>query len=275
MQLVRVMAAFAVVSTGIAAADTLHLNSWVGRRVMPKENCRVMSGTEVIDEHKITLPMTVSEIRDGWLDVGVGYVQAEDVVSFETAADYYTEVIERNPRSDKAYNQRAAVWHKQGELRKAVADYEMSIHLDPRDPTAYANRATALAGLGEYELAIGDYETVIRLDARSPWGYNGLAWILATCPQTEFRDAGRAFQLASEACRRSRDNFYCLGTLAAAYAEAGDFDRAVAVQRQALEAAHDAEKKAFEQALELYAAKKPFREGRQSTREASHSSAKR
>lgn len=275
MKIARVMAAYAVLAAGIAAADNLTLNSWVGRQVMPKENCRVMSGAQVIDERKITLPMTVSEIRDGWLDVGVGFVQAADVVPFESAAEYYTEVIHRNPRSDKAFNQRAAVWHKQGELRKAVADYEASIALDPRDATAYANRATALSGLGEYELAIRDYETVIRLDARSPWGHNGLAWLLATCPQVEFRDGKQALALASEACRRSHDNFYCLGTLAAAYAEAGDFNQAVTVQRRALAASQASEKQDFQRALELYAAKKPFRDVAERISTATHSSAKR
>jgi len=57
----------------------------------------------------------------------------------------------------------------------------------------------------------------------------------------------------------------CLGTLAAAWAEAGDFDAAVKRQEKALGLpAKDDEpkRKDFEARLTLYRAKKPYREAR-------------
>ncbi len=61
-----------------------------------------------------------------------------------------------------------------------------------------------------------------------PLVLNGLAWLHATCPGDAFRDGRQAVELAQRACERggwSRPEF--LGTLAAAHAEAGQFDEAV------------------------------------------------
>jgi tetratricopeptide (TPR) repeat protein len=263
-----------IVCTRLAAAA--ELDAWVGRKVMPREDCRVMSGRQVVDERKITLPMTVHAVRDGWLDIGPGYVQPSDVVDFESAAEYYSEVIRRDPQSDKAYNQRAAVRHKQGDLRKAIADYDVSIRLDPRDATAYANRALAAGGLGDYESAVRDYQIVIQLDPHGPWGYNGLAWLRSTCTRPEFRDGKQAVELARQACRYGRNNLHCLSTLAAALAEAGDFAQAVAVQEQAIAAAHASDHDDLRRALRLYSANLPYRDNSgKTTVETAHSSASR
>jgi hypothetical protein len=61
-----------------------------------------------------------------------------------------------------------------------------------------------------------------------------LARLLATCPDDRVRSAARAVQLAERASRMTGDGeSEVLDTLAAAYAEAGDFDRAVATADRA------------------------------------------
>jgi hypothetical protein len=50
-----------------------------------------------------------------------------------------------------------------------------------------------------------------------------------------------------------------VGTLAAAYAESGDFDAAVTWQTKALEFVAPVWRKELESRIELYRAKKPFR----------------
>jgi tetratricopeptide (TPR) repeat protein len=63
---------------------------------------------------------------------------------------------------------------------------------------------------------------------------NGLAWLLASCPIPELRDGSNAVLLAETAVSRtSRKDPGCLDTLAAAYAEIGDFAKAVSVQEEA------------------------------------------
>jgi len=63
---------------------------------------------------------------------------------------------------------------------------------------------------------------------------NNLAWLLATCSDGGIRDGKRAVQLAEHACKSTQSKVTVfLGTLAAAYAEAGRFDEAIATAQKA------------------------------------------
>ena len=64
-----------------------------------------------------------------------------------------------------------------------------------------------------------------------PWAYNNLAWRLATSSIDRERDGAMAVDLATKA-RELCDYSGITGTLAAAYAEAGDFERAIKLQQQ-------------------------------------------
>ena len=95
-----------------------------------------------------------------------------------------------------------------------------------------------------------------------PQGHNGLAWVLATTRFDQLRDGATAVAEANRATTLAR-TASTLDTLAAAYAESGDFDKAVATQRDALaalgkddRALHDA----FEQHLDHYLKQQPWRE---------------
>ena len=93
--------------------------------------------------------------------------------------------------------------------------------------------------------------------------YNNLAWLAATSPRQEFRDGKKAVEYARKACEltnwKEPGN---LDTLAAAYAQSGDFQEAIKWQNKALESPafpKDQVEKAH-QRLEMYAAGKPYRE---------------
>ena len=63
----------------------------------------------------------------------------------------------------------------------------------------------------------------------SPRMLDELAWLLATYPDSNSRDGAEAVRLAERACALTERRVPALlATLAAAYAEAGDFPRAVA-----------------------------------------------
>ena len=67
------------------------------------------------------------------------------------------------------------------------------------------------------------------------WSHNNLAWLLATCPMSKFRDGPTAVSHAETAVASTNRGIpNMLGTLAAAYAETGQFDKAVSTEREAI-----------------------------------------
>ena len=97
-------------------------------------------------------------------------------------------------------------------------------------------------------------------------GYtNELAWLLATSSVAEFRNGAKAVEFATNACEQTNwKNADHVNTLAAAYAEVGDFDSAVKWQKEAVNLLTEKEPSnqhaEFEERLKLYQSGKPYRE---------------
>jgi Zn-dependent protease len=101
--------------------------------------------------------------------------------------------------------------------------------------TAHTNRGIAESRRGNWQRAIEDYREAIRLGPNLPTARNNLAWLLATCPVDAVRNGHEAVELATWACNATAwCNPSCLGTLAAACAEIGDFSQAVRWHQRAL-----------------------------------------
>jgi tetratricopeptide (TPR) repeat protein len=182
----------------------------------------------------------------------------------------YSEAIRLDPAFSLAYYNRGFAWSLKQDYDRAIADYDATIRLEPSFSPAYEERINAwIARVDgwiarkEYDRALAGYSELIRLDPRGPGAYNGRAWLRATCPDAKYRDGKKAVADALRACQlggytRAGD----IDTLAAAYAESGDFDSAARWQEQALRLLPDEDtaKAAYGARLELYRSRKPYRE---------------
>ena len=141
-----------------------------------------------------------------------------------------------------------------------------AIILKPDYAEAHNNLGNAMVRPGQsVEEAITYYQTAIKLQPDNAPFLNNLAWVRATHAQARFRDGQEAVQLAERACQvTGYKDPRLLGTLAAAYAEAGRFEEAVAAsvkaRDQALALGQQALAIKSQELLQLFKARQPYRE---------------
>jgi tetratricopeptide (TPR) repeat protein len=148
----------------------------------------------------------------------------------------FDEAIRLDPNDPGAYVARAREWEMDYQLDRAISDFQRAIALDPRSTVAYEGRGRIWGKRGEYAKVVANFAELTRATPDNPVGHRELAWLLATCDEDTIRDGRRALGEAAIACRLTKSaDPRCLETLAAAYAEVGDFDIAVRWQARALE----------------------------------------
>jgi tetratricopeptide (TPR) repeat protein len=116
----------------------------------------------------------------------------------------------------------------------------------------------------QFDKAVDDFHKSIQINPASDEAYNNLAWLRATCPVESFRNGKEAVEDATKACELThwkRSDW--IDTLAAAYAEAGDFEEAIKYQKQAMNMKEVTENdfKNMQRNLSLYEQNRPNHEG--------------
>jgi tetratricopeptide (TPR) repeat protein len=191
---------------------------------------------------------------------GRGRVQ-QALERWDQAIADYTEAIRLAPEIAAHYEARGYARSRKRDFDGAVEDYNKAIELDPLSVQTYRLRAGLHADRGEYADAIADYNRAVRLNPNDQALINDRAWMLATCPDATYRNGEQAVADATRACELGQwDVFNRLGTLAASYAEKGDFESAVKWQRECLKLSPQRYRQAQMSRLRLYEAGKPYRE---------------
>ena len=156
----------------------------------------------------------------------------------ELAIENYSQAIALDNEDAGFYAGRGKAYRLQGKFTLAEADLDRAIDLDGRLTKAYLQRGELCLARGEYESAASDYRTAVRNDSRSPEAFRCVAWMMATCDDERFRDPKRSLQFAKKAIElNGGEDFRLLDTMAAAHANAGQFNYAVTEQQRAIEMA--------------------------------------
>jgi tetratricopeptide (TPR) repeat protein len=222
---------------------------------------------------------------------GVSYAEAG---KFAEAFDDFNAVITLNPKFAKAYTNRATLFVQAGDLESAKKDYEQACELDaklpsarlglarvchmageceqalehfttaakldPENPGILCSRGDLLADMGQYADALASYAMAIEVQPSFGHAYRNGAWLLATCPDEQYRDPENAILGAKQALESEYgERHVALDTLAAAFASAGEFEKAVTTLEEAIELAPSALRSDYIARVKMYEAGQPFR----------------
>jgi tetratricopeptide (TPR) repeat protein len=176
------------------------------------------------------------------------------------------EALRLNPNNGSAFACRARAWRTKGEYDKAIADFTEYIRLTPTLASfGYSERGVAWARKCEFDRALADYNEAIRLGPEFHVSWDSRAWLLATCPMSYARNGPSAVEDATQACERSRwKKSWHLTTLSAAYAETGDFSKAIDLIKRAVSmdgvSKDDTERNLRGTMLQLFEGQSPYRD---------------
>ncbi len=202
----------------------------------------------------------------------------------DEAIVHHRKALQIEPDYAEAHNNLAFVLAGRGQTDEAMAHYRKALELRPDYAEAHYNLGVALAGRGQIDEAITHFSKTLQIKPEFAGARNNLgvaqsqreeirkalvgrrqllrsrpddvallddtARVLATNPNASIRNGAEAVELAQRAESLSdRREPAVLGTLAAAYAEAGRFSEAVQTARKALDLATEQNKPSLAESL--------------------------
>lgn len=157
----------------------------------------------------------------------------------DEAIAHFRQAIEFRPDYPDAHYNLGTVLFRRHDLDGAIAEWRTTLSLHPNDPGTNASLGNALVQKGLLREAANHYEIALQSEPDSPVALNNLAWLLSAGPDDSLRNGAGAVELARNLNRVSKQNNpFFIRTLAAAYAEAGQFDAAVQTAQGASELAN-------------------------------------
>ncbi|WP_298862968.1 tetratricopeptide repeat protein [uncultured Gimesia sp.] len=171
----------------------------------------------------------------------------------------YDDLIQQNQNEASHYFDRGFLYTGAGLYPKAIDDYTRAFELGDQSAELLTTRGYTYLKMEAFEKAQADFEHAIQSDAEARNAINCLAWLLATCPVPEYRDGNKALQLALRNCELAdTTEWNDLGTLAAAYAEVGQFDEAIRWINESSTKAPELELHRCEAQLKCFEKQKPY-----------------
>ena len=239
-------------------AEALRLDPQLGEALMVRATVRVEMGdyqqalADVEQRLLLEPPDPLALLTRGSLRAYLGELEA-------ALADY-TEFLRQEPGTALGLRGRARTYARLQRYDDALADLNEALRVDPANAEACLDRGRMYQYKACYAAAAADYQKALEMEPEEASFYNQYAWMLAACPQPEYRDGPRAVELARRGCELTNwQDANLLDTLASAYAECGRFDEAVTWATKALEWADAEVKEAVVEHIELFRNSRPAR----------------
>ena len=182
--------------------------------------------------------------------------------NFSSAASDMELLCQNDPENTPWKLQLAMMYYGDERPNKAIDIYSKVIEKEPENYFAIRGRSDAMLITGDHKGAIDGYSKCLEQQEDDDHVLNNLSWVLSTSPTDEVRDGKRAVELGLKACEVTEyKQAHILSTLAAGYAEVGDFEKAREWATKAVELAEGEEQtENLTKELESYKQEKPWRE---------------
>ncbi|MBN1766706.1 MAG: tetratricopeptide repeat protein, partial [Sedimentisphaerales bacterium] len=216
---------------------------------------------------------------------------------FDQAEKYLRTALKINENHYLAANNLAILLNAKGKTSEALALWERVLRIEPNYGPAHYNLGVVMYTQKQFDQALNHFHAALRSnpewfevllrmgdiyyqqknlhEAIDYWTkalalkpdsleiLNNLAWIFATSGDKTVRNPEIAVTYAQQACKFTQYRHYAtLGTLAAAYAAAGDFDKAVETAEKSIQIATEAGNTSHVQEttarLKLYQMRQPY-----------------
>jgi tetratricopeptide (TPR) repeat protein len=182
----------------------------------------------------------------------------------DEAVDHIRESVRLNPSNPQSHYYLGAFLLKQGHPDEALPELERTLELNPRYPSGEATLAGVYGAMGRNSEALVHWRKAIAVDPKNLNALVAAARIMASSPDISLRDGAQAVAIARQAEELTNGTDpNVLDALAAAYAEDGQFPKAVETANRALKMAvakgDSAKANAIQYRINLYEASKPYR----------------
>ena len=173
--------------------------------------------------------------------------------------------LQLNPQLHFARIHRALALQSLGRVTEANEQFNLVLRFNPGAINSLFGLGNSFLAQRRFTQAIQCYRQLLAHQPDSVPALNRLAWLLATHSDDSVRNGTDALRFATRACQLTANNDpLSLNSLAAAYAETGQFEQAVATAQRALELATTSGQTQLDGILQklvdLYKARTPYRE---------------
>ncbi len=184
-----------------------------------------------------------------------------DMEQFKHARNYFETALCLKLNTYDIYFALGRICLKLEDFSSAINYFELAVSLVPNDIQARYLMARAYEQKKLWRKASEIYNLLIEKGVKYPPMLNNYAWLLATAPDKTVRNGETALILAQQACEIADfNNLSFVDTLAAAYAEIGNYSNAIVVLEKYQSLATNSEmKKLVKERLKLYNKKCPVR----------------
>lgn len=191
---------------------------------------RLGKTSEAIDHYRRAIALNPEYHK---AHTGLGRALAESG-NVEEGIRELKEALRTRPGSPMAHNNLGLALARNGEVKEAAEQFLKALKGDPALAEARFNFGLMLFQARRYGRAIEVLREGVRLTPEDRQTGSLLAWLLATAPRAEWRNGNEALEIARKILAANAADLIALNSLAAGYAELGQFSSAIDAASRAL-----------------------------------------